>query len=97
MSKFKLFFQNVRKNAFNIMFWAPLANWGFVIAGNFRIFKKSYTTHNNDNTDNDDDNDNNDDNDNDDNDNDDNNDNDNYYQMLCQKLAKHYYCVQLRT
>ncbi|OCR38990.1 hypothetical protein AC239_34630 [Bacteroides fragilis] len=60
------------------MFWAPLANWGFVIAGNFRIFLKSYTPHNND-----------------DNDDDINDDNDNY-EMLCQKLAKRYYCVQLR-
>ncbi|KEG04981.1 mitochondrial pyruvate carrier protein 1, putative [Plasmodium vinckei vinckei] len=33
MSKVKLLFQNVKKNAFSIMFWAPLANWGFVIAG----------------------------------------------------------------
>ncbi|GAW82164.1 mitochondrial pyruvate carrier protein 1 [Plasmodium gonderi] len=33
MSNIKSVFQNVKKNAFSIMFWAPLANWGFVLAG----------------------------------------------------------------
>ncbi|CRH01681.1 mitochondrial pyruvate carrier protein 1, putative [Plasmodium relictum] len=33
MSKFKLLYNNIKSNAFSIMFWAPLANWGFVIAG----------------------------------------------------------------
>ncbi|EUD67708.1 hypothetical protein C922_01896 [Plasmodium inui San Antonio 1] len=33
MSKAKSFFHNVKSNAFNILFWAPLANWGFVLAG----------------------------------------------------------------
>uniref|UniRef100_A0A8C9GR79 Mitochondrial pyruvate carrier n=1 Tax=Piliocolobus tephrosceles TaxID=591936 RepID=A0A8C9GR79_9PRIM len=33
MSKLKLVYNSVKTNAFNIMFWAPLANWGFVLAG----------------------------------------------------------------
>ncbi|CRG95116.1 mitochondrial pyruvate carrier protein 1, putative [Plasmodium gallinaceum] len=33
MSKFKLFYDKVKSNAFSILFWAPLANWGFVLAG----------------------------------------------------------------
>ncbi|ANQ09621.1 Uncharacterized protein PCOAH_00041790 [Plasmodium coatneyi] len=33
MSQAKSFFHNVKSNVFSIMFWAPLANWGFVLAG----------------------------------------------------------------
>ncbi|SBT78025.1 mitochondrial pyruvate carrier protein 1, putative [Plasmodium ovale] len=33
MSKLKLLYNSVKTNAFSIMFWAPLANWGFVLAG----------------------------------------------------------------
>ncbi|KAI4836383.1 mitochondrial pyruvate carrier protein 1 [Plasmodium brasilianum] len=39
MTKIKLFYNNVKSNVFNIMFWAPLANWGFVLAG-FNDLKK---------------------------------------------------------
>ncbi|KYN94834.1 mitochondrial pyruvate carrier protein 1, putative [Plasmodium reichenowi] len=33
MSNVGSFFHNVKRNILSIMFWAPLANWGFVIAG----------------------------------------------------------------
>ncbi|VWU51977.1 mitochondrial pyruvate carrier protein 1, putative [Hepatocystis sp. ex Piliocolobus tephrosceles] len=33
MSNLKLVYNSMKTNAFSIMFWAPLANWGFVLAG----------------------------------------------------------------
>lgn len=33
MATFKGIYNTFRTNAFSVLFWAPLANWGFVIAG----------------------------------------------------------------
>ncbi|CAC9699027.1 mitochondrial pyruvate carrier protein 1, putative [Plasmodium sp. DRC-Itaito] len=40
MSNVGSFFHNAKRNIFSIMFWAPLANWGFVIAGCNDLKKK---------------------------------------------------------